>query len=77
MTSATIDESRGEPAASGVPSLGDSSQAPEGITRARADDSPRAAMLRAVGSPTRVTSNHEEKASTRSSPSGSPERARW
>ena len=31
MTSATIDESRSAPAASGVPSFGESSHAPEGI----------------------------------------------
>ena len=34
-------------------------------------------MVRSLKSPARVTSNHDEKASTRSRPSGRPDRARW
>ena len=54
MTSATIDESSSEPAASAVPSFGDRSQVPDGMMRARAPDSPRALVVRWSKSPTRA-----------------------
>ena len=77
MTRATIEESSSAPAASGVPSFGESSHAPDAITRARAWDSPNAVNVRRDSSPTLVTLNHDEKASTRSMPSGSPDSNRW
>ena len=70
-------DTRSEPAASAVPSRGVSIQQPDGITRASADDSPRAAVVRSVHSPARATSNQESKASTRSRPSGRPDSRRW